>query len=276
MKNIFGRVLGSVLIVIAIAGMILCCVGILGVWRFRSTVEGEALAILALANETAKSAVSGLASTQTSLDAAAESISNLDVSLEAVGVTIDDSTHFFDTAAVLTSDTFPNTIRTTQKAIQAAAQSAKLVDDTLSVIASIPLIGSDYTPDQSLSDSLGEISTSLDKLPNTIEGLNDDVVQIKGNLVDLESHVEETRVQIERIKSSLSEANDVIVSINDTTKKLQPKLANFGEQIPRWFSYLAWGLTIFLVWFALAQLGLIVQGLSLILGKRFLEDQEKQ
>jgi hypothetical protein len=265
MNNLLLRFLGLFLVAIALMGFLICCAGIFGVWRFKGVAEGETLALLDLASETVDSAVQGLTSTQVSLEAALESIKNLDASLKIVNVTMENSTHFFDTTYQLTSDTFPNTIRTTQKAIQAAAQSAKLVDDTLGIIAAIPLVGSGYKPDMPLSKALLEISASLDSLPGTIEGINDDILQIKGNMVDLETQIEDASGQTEQIKNSLTETNAVILKVNDLAKRLQPRLSNLRIYVPRWLNYLTWGLTIFLVWFALAQIGMIVQGMRLIL-----------
>ena len=265
MKKLLLRFLGLFLVAIALMGIVICCVGIFGVWRFKSVAEGETLALMDLVSETMESAVQGLSSTQVSLEAALESINNLDASLKILNETMENSTHFFDTTNKLTSDTLPNTIRTTQKAIQAASQSAKLVDDTLSIIAAIPLVGSGYKPDTPLSKALLEISTSLDSLPGTIEGVNDDIVEIKGNMVDLQAQIKNASGQTEQIKNSLTETNSVILKVNDLAKRLQPRFSNLRIYIPRWLNYLTWGLTIFLVWFALAQIGMIVQGMRLIL-----------
>lgn len=265
MKNILLRFLGIFLVAVALAGVLLCCVGIYGVWRFKGVAESETLALLDLASQTVDSAVEGLSSTQVSLEAALESINSLDASLKIVDVTMENSTHFFDTTSQLTSDILPNTIRSTQKAIQTAAQSAKLVDDTLAIIAAIPLVGSGYKPDTPLSDALLEISTSLDALPGTIEGINDDVLEIKGNMVDLEAQIKNASGQTEQIKNSLGETKSVIVKVNDLAKQIQPRLTNLRTYIPRWLNYLVWGLTIFFVWIAIAQIGIIVQGLGLIL-----------
>ncbi len=280
MKNLIFRFMGFFLMIIALLGILICSVGIFGIWKVKSSVETEVVSIFDLLSETVDSAAQGMNNIKTSLEAADVSMTTLDSSLSVIDVTITNSTHFFDTTYSLTSDTLPTTIRTTQKAIQAAAQSAKIVDDTLSIIAAIPLIGSGYKPDVPLNKALQEISVSLDTLPGTIESMKDDVLQIKDSMLKMQSHLEDAKAQTERIKTSLAQTKDVLEKLNELTRRLQPRISALRQQVPRAFNGLAWGLTIFLVWFALAQTALIIQGLQLIFsgqaGKNFTSEDRTE
>lgn len=276
MKNLLLRFMGLFLMAIALVGILICCTGIFGIWKFKSGAETESIEILDLVSETLDSASQGINNTQTVLDAADVSMTSLDASLAVIDVTMTNSTHFFETTYTLTSDTLPNTIRSTQKAIQAAAQSAKIVDDTLSIVAAIPLIGSGYKPDIPLNEALQEISVSLEPLPGTIEGIKDDVEQIKDNMLEIQAHLEDAKGQTERIKTSLAQAKDVLDKLNDLIRRLKPRISTLRQQVTRGFNIIVWGLTVFLVWFALAQMGLIIQGLQLILAERFRKDSVRE
>jgi hypothetical protein len=78
---------------------------------------------------------------------------------------------------------------------------------------------------------------------------------------------------IAEIESSVSEFSDVLDQYLDLLDDLVLQLENLEMNFPTYWNWLATGITIFLVWMAIAQLGLLTQGLEL-LRRKFDTDEE--
>lgn len=265
MKTFLKRVIGLLLLILAFIGIIMCVVGGIFVFQVKIRILDRSSASLSLVLKALDTTEEGLGLAMQAVESASDSVSNLQDSLETAGSTLNNSTHFFDTATTLSGKTFPETITATREALDSAAASAKLVDDTLSFIAAIPLIGKQYNPDKPMSQALTDVSISLSNLPDTFKGVEDDFVEIKQNMEDLQSQLSKAQTQLDSMKSSLTTAKEVITKYQEMLKELKPFLKEMGEFLPKWLNRAIYGLILFLGWFALSQLGLIVQGIQLII-----------
>jgi len=268
--NIFlKRLLGLLLLIIALGGVGLCILTGIIVFQSKNMLLNRSISSLDLLLKTIQTTSEGLDLASQALDNAIESVDNLDSSLQTVGATIDNSTHFMDTAATLSGKTLPETIDTTRKAIDSASQSAKLIDDTLSIIAAIPFVGGQYNPETPMSKALSEVSISLSDLPGTFIGIEDDFVEIKKDMLDLETKLTEAHTQLEKIHTSLLTAKEVVKKYKDMLTELQPRFTEMKAGLPGWLNMAVYGILIFICWFALSQLGLIVQGVTLLTSPSF-------
>ena len=69
---------------------------------------------------------------------------------------------------------------------------------------------------------------------------------------------------IGEIESSVTDFSSVIDQYLDLIDALVLQLDNLETNFPTYWNFLATGITIFLVWMAIAQLGLLTQGLELV------------
>ncbi len=105
--------------------------------------------------------------TKTNILTIETTIDNLDETL----ISVSDS---LDTSAVLLGDDLRQTIMETQTALSSASTSAKIIDNTLVFLASVPFIGVEYQPDVPLHTSLEQVAANLDDIPEFagIDGTN--------------------------------------------------------------------------------------------------------
>jgi len=265
MKTILFRILGFLLVIIALAGVLFCALGVLTVWRTKDTATKEILSNVDFLVEALDAGEQGIVSVSASLDTAATSIDNLDKSIQTARSTLESTEHFFDTAAELTGKTLPDVLTSVQKSFESASQSAQIVDDTLNVVAALPLIGAKYTPEVPLSEALKKVATELSPLPGTFEGMQDDVVQVKGDMGLFQAQLDDAHKDIAQIQGSVSSAKEVTVKYQQMINDISERLKALRDKTPRGLNLLAWGLSIFLAWFGLSQLGLFVQGINLML-----------
>ena len=264
MKILFKRAIGVILLTLAFIGIGMCIVGAFFVIRAKLVLIDRSVSALSLVLKTIDVTEEGLVSASQATDSAIESVNNLEGSIKTTSSTLNNSIHFLDTAAILSGKTFPDTITATREALDSAAKSAKLVDDTLSFIATIPLVGKQYNPEKPMSQALTEVSISLSNLPDTFKGVEDDFIEIKQNMNEMQTQLTQAQTQMEKIRGSLDTAKKVISKYQDMLKELKPYFLDMKELLPKWLNGLVVGMLVFFGWFALSQLGLIVQGVILL------------
>lgn len=264
MKILLKRAIGLILLLLAFMGIGMCIAGSFFVIRAKLLIIDRSVSALSLVLKTIDVTEEGLISASQATDSAIESMNNLEDSLKTTNSTLNNSLHFFDTAIILSGKTLPDTITATREALDSAATSARLIDDTLSLIAAIPLIGKQYNLEKPMSQALTEVSISLSNLPDTFKGVEDDFVEIKQNMSEMQTQLTKAQTQMEKIHDSLDTAKKVISQYHEMLLELKPYFRDMKELLPKWLNGLVVGMLIFFGWFALSQLGLIVQGVILL------------
>jgi uncharacterized YccA/Bax inhibitor family protein len=88
------------------------------------------------------------------------------------------------------------------------------------------------------------------------------------NLARIETDVAGMADNIGQIDTSLAGAQSVIDQYQGVVRELQAELATIREGLPRWLHWLRWGISLTLVWLGIAQLGLLSQGLEMVVADR--------
>ncbi len=264
MTTTLRRIIGTVLILTAIGGLVLSIYALQGLWRLKPGAIESLTNIITLASDTLEATSDGLALTEESLSGVVDSLQALQSALDTTASTIDSTDPMLATAIDMLDEKLPNTIRATQTSLESAQASAKVIDSFLGVISRIPFINVNYDPDKPLNESLGEIAESLDQFPAAFTRFSQSMGDSRDQLEVLQADLELMREAIGQIESSLEESKGVIEQYLETVATIQENLARLQENIPTWVDSVAWGATIFLVWMALAQIGLFTQGLELL------------
>jgi len=265
MKINIGKVIGIVLLVTAITGILFSLVGIIQIWRFKKPLTEQALTKIGSFVYLLDTTTQGLTLVSQSLDTAAESATTLETAMQIMGSSIQDSAHWFDSAAKLSGKDLPETILALQNALRSAQASAKLVDDTLSILSAIPLFPTErYNPDVPLSTALGQAADSLNSLPGILYGDTDDLVDAGEKLNTLQAQTSAVADQVTKIKASVIAAQELVAKYQIVIADLQPSITSLQTKLSRWITLGAWGLTAILAWLGFAQIGLVMQGLTLL------------
>jgi hypothetical protein len=276
MKRILTRLLGLALIVAAIGGLILSVVGLIVVSRVADQIEAVANQQLDLIDRLLGTTADGLATAETSLGQVAGMVNALEGTMGRVAKAIDDTIPMIDSVAGLLGERLPATIETTQQTLAWLADSAKTVDDIMTMITSIPLLGLNaYNPEVPLQQGFERVARSLDGIPPSLAAAQQGLVATSDNMDGAEADLATIAGNLGQLGTSLENAQALVVQYQDIVTDLQARSASLRESLPGWLRALRWGLSLVLVWLAVAQLGLLTQGWELIGRSRSPEGAER-
>jgi methyl-accepting chemotaxis protein len=277
MSSFIKTLVGVLLIVASILGLIFSAVGLVGIWQVQPKINDGLSQTLSLLSDSLGATYQGLVVTQASMEQSITSVNTLAQTVSAIGVTINTTSPLLDSVATLVGEELPATVETTRQSLLSAQQGAAVMDGVLSVITAIPLISSQrYNPEKSLATSLGEVATNIEGLPAKFQEMAANLSTTSSSLVDVEAGMTTMATDIQAIGKSLEGYNAVMEQYKttvDTVKKQIDQINAGSEQI---VSVLVWAVTIFLVWMAIAQIGLLTQGIEWVMRGRKKPNEYKE
>jgi nitrogen fixation/metabolism regulation signal transduction histidine kinase len=267
MNRILARIIGTLLLIAAIGGLLFSLVGLIGIWSFKSRAETAVSNSLELIDASMASAADGLVITKQSLDSTVGSVMALQSTLQATANTVDTAGPLFDSMGTVMGEQLPASITAAQTSLLSAQASAKTIDSVLTALNSIPFIGSGlYEPEVPMYVGLGDLATSLDGLPESFQEMQTNLSATSESMVGVEEGLTVMASEVSEIASSLTEYDRVIDQYLKTFAALQDGLQNVQDKLATIINSIALALTFFLAWMAIAQLGLLTQGIELVRG----------
>lgn len=259
-KNLSRRTAGSILSVLAVLGVIFSLVSIASVWIFRPKVTealDDSLNILQVVLNTTGGGIGNLRGT---LDGTRDDFLLLQNSLINIQSTAQSTSGSLEASANLIGDGLTLTLKDTQTALDSAASSAELIDDTLAFLASIPWLSLDYRPETSLHLSLAQVSSSLDEVPDELQeietNLNDTAAGLDTFAEDLGALSESMAHFTEDLDDAEKLLDDYDLILTDATDRLSSLQSNLAL-----FSVLASSfVTGVLLWLGVAQVNVLLRG----------------
>jgi chromosome segregation ATPase len=264
LDKILLRITAVLLLGGAVFGLALSVGGLLTLWRFEAQLSAGLNDAVEKSGLALEAAAGMLAAVDQSLGQVEEQIALIEkITLDAAGA-LAATGEVSQSVAGLVGEDLKEVVNQTQTALAATQSSARLVDDTLGFISSIPLIGARYKPDQPLHTSLEQVNRSLDGVPASLGQVQADMDAAAQNLAALEANIAAMSASIGEIKDSLQEARRLTTDYRAVVGELQSSQAATAEKMPGWQRAFHWGASAFLVWLAISQLGLFVQGIQLL------------
>ena len=185
----------------------------------------------------------------------------LDDATNALAQTIENTDQFIDSAGSFLGDGFNTTITNTQKTIESAQASAQVVDNILTTLSNIPLIGIDYNPSTPLSTALGEVSASLDPVQESLKGFQDNLVDTQSNLQLFVDQLTLMEQNISEINQNLASSQAVIENYKTQVTSMKEWLDNAVVSLPTWITTMCVIVTIFIILLIFVQGGILLQGI---------------
>lgn len=265
MKRAILSFTGILLLVASLAGMAISVFGMVGLWRIESDLKTSLEETLSLLDTTLQTTSEGLAIASQSLEQADNALTSVSSAVQAAGNSVEETLPLLDTLAEVTTRELPQTIAKSQQAIQSAQASAKIIDSTLSTLASIPFIGlRGYDTTRPLSGSLAELSRSLDPISTSLASIKEPLTTSKDHLAAIGQSTREMTDDIANLQTSLSQARQVAAQYENIVKTLHQKVKTSQTDLPAALDRVAWFITIALGWLGLTQIGLFMQGLEML------------
>lgn len=264
MRQQLKRVTGLLLIAAAALGLVLALVGLVGVWSYKNRLATLLDGQVGLAISVLDTTSQGLTVAGTALQTTQSTVQTLNDTVQVLAKSITDTLPLMDSLSRILGRDLPQTIEATQTSLQAAQASAKIIDDVLKILTAIPFFpGKPYNPDIPLNVALADVSTSLDEMPAAFRAMESNIRKTNVNLSLVQGNVDRVSGEVTQVQTSLEQASRIIVQYQDAADGLKGQLVHLQTKIPLVINLSAIFMTLFLLWMAIAQLGLLTQGLEL-------------
>jgi hypothetical protein len=268
-RRILARVVGITLIAAGVGGILLCAAGLVLLLGVRPRIQEAILAQVDLVDRALAAGAEGLLVAQSTLEQTRGAIESLEATLNGVEKTIGDTAAPVSAVVDLLGDQLPDTIRSTQETLSSASNSAKVVDDVLAGITRVlPLPIGAYQPDIPLHQGLKGVADSLDDIADSVGTMKEGLSTTSGNLQDLGQEINTVGDQVGQIGASLAGAQSVLDEYQGTVADLQASTTKVRTRLPAWLWGAVVGLSLGLLWVAILQIGVILQGWALIARNR--------
>lgn len=268
MKKSIIRLIGLLLVLAAMVGIILGIAGVFFIWKEKAAISASVNDSLALLEQTLTTTQNGLLVLDSTLENAAIQISKIQATSARAADTLATTYPTLDSIADLFGNKLTNVVTDTQLSLSAAEASATLIDDTLGIISAIPIIGARYEPDPPLATSIDQISESLGALPASFSEIEQNLSSTSTNLLEVQKDIEEMYASLGDISTNLKDAQSVVEEYQRIVTRNQNKVDTFQVNFPQHLERIALGITLILVWVAIASFGLLTQGMELIKSKK--------
>lgn len=262
-----SKILGSILMFAGILGVIFSLTVITATWLIKGKLENN------LANSY-KTISSAILNTKDGLTLIGEALSEAEQSLTVVGsslTTLNDSlfnlSEVSSDSGTLIGTNFVEIVDNAQTSLDSSASGAKLIDDTLNLLSSIPLLGLDFRPKVPLHTSLLDLSTNLNLLPENLHTIESYLAEISLNLGELRLSVELMNTQVSDLISQVNQAKDIIAGYQQTADEIGDEISHLGKLTSSWLTVLSVAISVFMIWLLLIQISPLLQAYELLHGK---------
>jgi len=274
------RILGIILIGIGLSGMAL---GVFGAQVGREVLDSLSegtKAGLTLAIDSLNTVTDSLALAQKTIADVNTSLQTVQTTADDVATSLDGSQPMLTTVATIAGQDLPRSIETLQAAIPNAAQAADAVDSTLTTlnrfkidttILGFPIqydLGINYDPAVPFSQSVLEIGSSLDGLPDQLRSLETTLQDTAVNLQTISDDMHTLSTDLESINGRLVAFDPLIADYIRIVLEAEDNLRQIRGQIDEQVQSAKFIITAGMVWLVFSQIVPLYLGVELLSGGR--------
>ena len=263
------RLLGFLFVIAAVGGIIFSVVSLVQIWRYEQVVTQTVVDNLALVDQALDATQDGLTVVDEVVETTKVDVTSIQITTRALALAIRDMNLMLDSLSTLASEDFPDSISATQTSLASAQSSALVIDNTLTVLTSIPFSPvSAYKPEIPLHTALANVSTSLDSIPESLATIETSLDDGKVNLAVVEVELNKISDTTKEMSRALGNAQTTISHYQAVTKQLKVRVETLRLVAPGWIKTITWVLSFVLIWVLISQLGLGMQGLDIVKAHR--------
>ena len=264
MSGVSKKTLAVLMICMSALGILLSLFILFQVWRFRQPVTVKLQSNLNQLTNILQTTDEGLAVIDQVDKNVYTSTLYLDEATNAITQTIQSTNLFIDSAGTFVGEDLITIITNTQTALDSAQASAKIIDNILTTMSRIPLIGINYNPTLPLNTALGEVSTSLDPLQGTLKIFQSNLTTTRTNMQLLNRQISVLDKNIMQINKNLRQAQSTIDNYRSQLSSLLSWSESAKTNLPTWITTTTWIITIIILWLVIIQIGMVLQGFILL------------
>jgi hypothetical protein len=278
--KVMRRILGILVMSAGILGLVLSLTGLVGVWVVKPTAAEYANTIIVALNESISTSLEAMQVTGQALGATIDSVDALSAMLAATAATVKDTEPVLNQVNILMGEKLPTTIESATNSLESAQQAAQVLDSAIrsleafqSVLSGAPLLSAfveqpeaAYDPEKSMADSLGELASSLEDLPELFTEMAVNMDKADDNLETIQNNLTTMSESVGLISKSLGEYQVMIGQSQSSMENLGVMLSNVQSNLPNILNGIAIVLSLFFLWLLAAQIVIFSQGWELYQG----------
>ncbi len=250
------KILSGTLIVLSSILLIAGLAGIGAAWYYNEPLTGEVLARLGEADGELALAQTALQDAQSELERALRMVDSAEEALEDFSAQIAAAKGFIDTVTDVLDETITPSLETSREKIDQAQQTMDDLNASIEKINLIPFVNLEI-PDDGILNSFTKIMDSLEKEITRVEDIAEQSSTfLKDTSYLMGGDFQETRDNIQDLQMVITEYEGKIST-------WRGQLMTLKVEFPGWIDRASSILTVFLLWFAFSQFGLLLHGLSL-------------
>jgi len=256
------RAAGIVLILGGVFGFLISILGLVMIWTNVPETSASLRSGLDLLDSSIQAGTNGLGIIQTSLAQTRADLGLMKTTLdESAGMLESIQGMSADSADLIGSD-FSTVLENTRTSLNSAATSARLVDDTLGVITSLPILRDRYHPDVPLNQAITNVSKSLEALPDSLKQISATLDQTAQDLDTVRANFDALSASLTGIDENLADAQSVVSEYQRIASELQHTTDRLRAGLDGWLRLLTLAISVLFLWMFLASAGLILQGID--------------
>jgi chromosome segregation ATPase len=264
MKRVFKKLIGLILLSAGIVGFALALVAGIVVWNYRGVAAQSIDSRLGLVNQALSTTDETLRITKGSLQASLDGLIAAQAAISATAVTMSTIDPIVNSATILLRDDLPKTVTAAKNSLTSAQASAKVMDE---VLKALTIFNRDlYNPPVPLDVALKQLADSLNGLTVTLSDVSKNLSSTRTNLQTTQQSIQAIAASLEDVKTNVAQYQQMVDQYRAQNLVLQNEITSIQTHLPEAITYAMWGAILLLVWLALAQLGLTVQGVQLLFG----------
>lgn len=266
-KN-YSRLIGVIFVVGAVFGLIISIGGLIVLWSTKANVTSQVTGTAELVGRTIKATSDTVTVAGATLDEAGADLTLVQGMLGDMAKTLDNSSGMISSTADLVGTNMIDFVNNTKTSLVSVQNSAKMIDNTLATINSLwvvgPALGKGYDPNLKLQDSVANVSRSLDPLPEAFTKIRRDLDVSSANVATVKTEMDALTRQVDAIQSSLDDARKVVIEYRGIMNNVELKYSAFEKRLPVLITTFYLGVTLILIWVFIIQVGLLLQGITLL------------
>ncbi len=263
------RTFGIVFIIFSSLGILFSLTGIASLWILKPRFKDGLLDLISSMDETFETTEKVLLILEDVLENTKTNVDLIETAFIDLDNTIKSTSTSLEFSAELVGDDLRLTILETQSALFSAASSAKLIDNTLSFLASIPLLGADYRPDVPLNISLENAAGSLQDIPESLEDIEQSLSNTADGLNSFNANLSELSRNLQELKKDLQDGQDVLVEYKELLDSEKDRSAKLRSNLSLILTLITIYLSGVLFWLGFAQVHILMQGLTYYKGEQY-------
>ena len=253
------KILAGIWLVVCGASLVLSLIGIVIIWKYKGPLTHATTARLTNLESELAQAQSALQGAQGELKRALRFVDSAEAALDSFSEQTAFLKDFLGTVTEVLDGTIKPSLATSREKIDEAQKTMDDLRASINALNRIPFVNI-KVPDDGILSSFTDIMDSLESEIARVEAITDQASTFINDTAYLTG-------------GDLSETRDNIHALQTVVDEYESKVGVWRKQVselkaksPGWIQRTAIGLTIFLLWFALSQFGMILHGLMLYRG----------